>query len=58
MTTNGIPEKLAHILETARRERMWGQIILEMRDGKIDLLRKTTTEKIEAREIPHDRHER
>jgi hypothetical protein len=54
MTSNAIPEKVTRALEAARRDRMWGQIVLEMRDGKVDLLRKTTTEKVEPREIPHD----
>jgi hypothetical protein len=54
MTENAVPAKLVETLAVARRERMWGQIILEMRDGKIELLRKNATEKIEMREKPCD----
>ena len=47
MTKNALLKKLEVMLTTAEEERMWGQITLEVKDGKVDLLRKSTTEKLE-----------
>ena len=58
MTNNALLKKLEAMLAQAERERMYGQITLEIKDGKVDLLRKNTTEKIESIEREQTRHGR
>lgn len=49
MTRPELLTKLGTILDAAERERSFGTVELELRDGKIVLLRTVKTEKIEDR---------
>jgi hypothetical protein len=46
MTRNALLKKLDAIMADAERNRMWGQLEIEIRDGEATLLRKSTTEKL------------
>ena len=49
MTRPELYQKLDTILDCAERERSFGTVELEIRDGKVVLLRTVKTEKIEDR---------
>ena len=49
MTRPELHQKLDTILDAADRERSFGTVELEIRDGKVVLLRTVKTEKIEDR---------
>ena len=54
MTKDALLKKLDNMLGQAERERTWGQIELELRDGKVTLLRKISTERFNTeRETTH-----
>ncbi len=46
MTKDALLKKLDNMLGQAEREKTWGQIEIELRDGTVTLLRKTSTERI------------
>ena len=46
MTITALLRKLDEIMADAERNRMWGQLEIEIRDGEATLLRKSTTEKL------------
>jgi hypothetical protein len=47
MTRGALLRKLDAILSAAEQERMWGTIDIELKDGVPQLLRKSTTEKLQ-----------
>jgi hypothetical protein len=47
MTKDALLKKLDNMLSQADREKTWGQIEIELRDGKPTLLRKTSTERFD-----------
>jgi len=49
MTRSELFQKLGTLLDAAERDRTFGTVELELRDGKIVLLRTIKTEKIEDR---------
>jgi hypothetical protein len=55
MTKEALLKKLDNMLGQAEREKTWGQIEIELRDGTVALLRKTSTERFNIeRETTHD----
>ncbi len=40
-------KRLEAILAEARKERMWGEVVLLIKDGQVNLLRVTKQEKVE-----------
>lgn len=48
MTKDALLKKLDTMLANAERDRSWGQIEIELKDGEPTLLRKTTTERLDA----------
>ncbi|MGD1021513.1 MAG: hypothetical protein ABR880_01940 [Candidatus Sulfotelmatobacter sp.] len=54
MTKDALLKKLDNMISQAEREKAWGQIEIELRDGQPTLLRKTSTERLDAdRERTH-----
>jgi hypothetical protein len=54
MNKDALLKKLDNMLGQAEREKSWGQIEIELRDGQPTLLRKTSTERLDAdRERTH-----
>ncbi|MGA2002170.1 MAG: hypothetical protein ABSG70_02240 [Terriglobales bacterium] len=57
MTKDALLKKVDNMLSQAERERTWGQIEIELRDGEPTLLRKTSTERLDAdRERTHEQN--
>lgn len=55
MTKDALLKKLDNMLSQAEREKTWGQIEIELRDGTVALLRKTSTERFNIeRETTHE----
>jgi len=50
MTKDALLKKLDAMLTSAEREAEWCQITIECKDGRPDLLRKMTTEKLNTME--------
>jgi len=48
MTKDALLKKVDNMLSQAEREKTWGQIEIELRDGEPTLLRKTSTERLDA----------
>jgi hypothetical protein len=48
MTKDALLKKLDSMFSQAERERAWGQIEIELKDGEATLLRKTSTERLDA----------
>ena len=48
MTRNALLKKLDSMLASAEADRMWGQIEIEIKDGEPTLLRKASTERLDA----------
>jgi len=48
MTKDALLKRLDILLSDAQRERCWGQIEIELKDGEATLLRKTSTERLDA----------
>ncbi len=40
-------KRLEALLDAARKERMWGEIVICVKDGQVNLLRVTKQEKVE-----------
>jgi hypothetical protein len=55
MTKDALLKQLDNMISQAERDKAWGQIEIELRDGQPTLLRKTSTERLDAdRERTHD----
>jgi|HubBroStandDraft_5_1064220.scaffolds.fasta_scaffold784755_1 hypothetical protein len=50
MTKDGLLKKLDNMLSQAEREKAWGQIEIELRDGQPTLLRKASAERLDCRQ--------
>jgi len=50
MTKDALLKKIDSMLDQAEREKTWGQIEIELREGEPTLLRKSSTEKLDDRE--------
>lgn len=48
MTRDALLKKLDNMLGQADREKSWGQLEIEIRDGEPTLLRKVTTERLDS----------
>jgi hypothetical protein len=48
MTRDALLKKLDNLLGQADREKSWGQLEIELRDGEPTLLRKVTTERLDT----------
>jgi hypothetical protein len=48
MTREALLKKLDNMLGQADREKSWGQLEIEIRDGEPTLLRKVTTERLDT----------
>lgn len=48
MTRDALLKRLDNMLGQAEREHAWGQLEIELKDGEPTLLRKTTTERLDA----------
>lgn len=48
MTKDALLKKLDAMLTTAEKERTWGNLEIELRDGAPVLVRKSTTEKLDG----------
>jgi hypothetical protein len=58
MTKTALLEKLSAMLDAAAKERMWGNLEIEIRDGQPTVLRKQTTERLTSRETTHEQFHR
>jgi hypothetical protein len=58
VTKTDLLKKLDNMLAQSDREKTWGQIEIELRDGQPTLLRKTSTERLDAdRERTHEQQQ-
>jgi len=59
MMKDALLKKLDAMLTSVERERAWGQIEIELKDGEPTLLRKTITERLDTdRERPRGQYVR